>query len=184
MYDEFSKENKHECELVKQVVHEETVAMAFICNSIKDRYGHILSELHDDFIKKDDKYPKDMAEAYKLLDEHSDHKGHVDSMAAGAPHLAFAQTQRKLKCHKCGLPNYTVYNCPNCNKNKNERFKKHDNGKKFKKKVRFDKSTFKKQESFAQVKGRDKGKGKNTKNSPNANMGFAQPAEITNLTIE
>ena len=41
-----------------------------------------------------------------------------------------------------------------------------------------------KKESFAQVKGKDKGKGKNTKISHNANMGFAQPAEITKMSIE
>ena len=74
-----------------------------------------------------------MPSAYKLLDEHSDDKGYVDSSAVGAPHLAFAQIQRKLKCHKCGLPNYTVYNCPNCNKNKSDGYKKHDNGNKAKK---------------------------------------------------
>ena len=123
-----------------------------------------------------------MPSAYKLLEEHSNKSGYVDSDAAGAPHLVFAQTQKKLKCHKCGLPNYTVYNCPNCKKNKNEDYNKQGKGNK--KQVRFHKSTFKKQESFAQLKAKGKNKAKNNKTSHNANMGFAQPAEITNLTIE
>ena len=50
-FDQFIDENENEYEIVKQVVHDETVALAFISNSNKDKYGHILAELHDDFLK-------------------------------------------------------------------------------------------------------------------------------------
>ena len=66
-----------------------------------------------------------MNDMYKLLDEHSNDKKLIDPNGAGAPHLAFVQSSKgkfhggkQLKCHKCGLPNYTVYTCPNCNNNR------------------------------------------------------------------
>ena len=65
-----------------------------------------------------------MNDMYKLLDEHSNDKTIIDPYAAGAPHLAFVQSSKgkfhsnkKLKCWKCGLPNYTVYTCPDCDNN-------------------------------------------------------------------
>ena len=51
-FDQLIEENESEYEIVKQVVHDETVALAFISNSNKDKYGHIMAELHDDFLKK------------------------------------------------------------------------------------------------------------------------------------
>ena len=66
-----------------------------------------------------------MSAIYKLLDNQSNNKTNIDPNTAGAPHLVFAQTMasrvagnKQLKSHKCGLPNYTIYTCPNCN-NKN-----------------------------------------------------------------
>ena len=63
-----------------------------------------------------------MSAMYKLLGEHSNDKRSIDSTSVGSPHLAFVQTMasrvagnKQLKFHKCGLPNYTIYTCPNCN---------------------------------------------------------------------
>ena len=123
--DTFAKEHPEEFLEMKNALHEEMAALAFLANSNKHKYGHIIAELHDDYLKGNNHYPKNMNDMYKLLDEHSNDKKLIDPNGAGAPHLAFVQSSKgkfhggkQLKCHKCGLPNYTVYTCPNCNNNR------------------------------------------------------------------
>ena len=107
-------------------MHEETTALVLLANSNNHKYGHIIVELHDDYLKKNYYYPANMPAIYKLLDEHSNDKKAIDLHASEAPQLAFSQAttgkfqgNRQFKCHRCGLANYTIYTCPNCN-NKNK----------------------------------------------------------------
>ena len=54
--------------------HEETVALIFLANFNKNKYGHIIAKLHDDFLKNENHYSIDMSTIHKLLDEHSNDK--------------------------------------------------------------------------------------------------------------
>ena len=124
--DQFAKDNPKEFKEEENKLHEETTALVFLANSNKQKYGHIIAELHDDYLMGNNHYPSDVNAMYKLLDEHSNDKKAIDPSAAEAPHLAFAQAvtgkvqdNRQFKCHRCGLANYTIYTCPNCN-NKNK----------------------------------------------------------------
>ena len=108
--DTFEKENPEEFLEMENALHEEMAALALLANSNKHKYGHIIAELHDDYLKGNNHYPKNMNDMYKLLDEHSNDKKLIDPNGAGAPHLAFVQSTRgkfkgnkQLKCHKCGF---------------------------------------------------------------------------------
>ena len=121
--DQFAKDNPKELKEEENILHEETTAYAFLANSNKHKYSHIIAELPYDYLKGNNHYPGDVNAMYKLLDEYSNDEKAIDHNASGAPHLTFSQgstgkyqSNRQLKCHKCGLANYTVYTCPNCNK--------------------------------------------------------------------
>ena len=86
------KEHQVEFKTEKNKLHEETTVLSLLANSNKNKYGHIIAELHDDYLKKNNHYPADMSAMYKLFDEHSNDKKAINVNAAGAPHLVFAQT--------------------------------------------------------------------------------------------
>ena len=120
---QFEKGHPVEFKIEENKLHEEKIALALLANSNKDKYGHIVAELHDDYLKIESHYPADMSAMCKLSDEHSNDKKAIDPDSAGAPHLAFAQrsldtgpNNKQLKCRKCGLENYTIYTCPKYNK--------------------------------------------------------------------
>ena len=70
LIDQFAKDNPKEFKEIENLLHEETTALAFLANSNKQKYGHIIAELHDDYLKGNNHYPNNMNDMYKLLDEH------------------------------------------------------------------------------------------------------------------
>ena len=54
-----------------ELAHEVTVATGFLASSDRRRYGKILNDLENDWIKENNSnYPKDIASAYKILNEY------------------------------------------------------------------------------------------------------------------
>ena len=114
LVDQFAKDKPKEFKEIENLLHEETAALAFLANSNKQKFGHIIAEPHDDYIKGNNHFPKNMNAMYKLLVEHSWSTTFGVMQASKGKY----QGNRQLKCHKCGLANYTVYTCPNCIMNK------------------------------------------------------------------
>ena len=48
LLDTFAKDNPEEFLEIENALHEEMAALAFLANSNKQKYGHIMAELHDD----------------------------------------------------------------------------------------------------------------------------------------
>ena len=96
LIDQFAKDNPKEFKEIENALHEEMSALAFLANSNKQKYGHIIAELHDDYLKGNNHYPKNMNDMYKLLDEHSNDKNAIDPNAAGPPHLVFVQGSKGI----------------------------------------------------------------------------------------
>ena len=87
LIDQFAKDNPKEFKEIENALYEEMPTLAFLANFNKQKYGHIIAELHDDYLKGNNHYPKNMNDMYKLLDEHSNDKKIIDPNAAGSPHL-------------------------------------------------------------------------------------------------
>ena len=69
---------------VHEMAHDVTVATGFLASSDKRRYGKILNDLENDCIRAtNSNYPKDMAVAYKMLNEY--HTG-VKRLGSTAQH--------------------------------------------------------------------------------------------------
>ena len=107
LIDQFANDNPKEFKEVENLQHEETAALTFLANSNKQKYGHIIAELHDNYLKNNDHYPADMSTMYKLLDEYTNNKKAIYLNADGAPFLAFDQitvnrfpANKQLKCHR------------------------------------------------------------------------------------
>ena len=58
LIDQFAKDNPKEFKEIENALHEEMSALAFLANSNKQKYGHIIAELHDDYLKGNNHYPK------------------------------------------------------------------------------------------------------------------------------
>ena len=116
---------------------------------------------------------------YKLLGEHSNDKRSIDSTSVGSPHLLFLQGAQgnQLRCLKCGLINYTVYTCVNCNDR--TRFVKD----KPNKQAVFQKGSLKRRETKHLHK-LIKGKEVRARRSKPEGLGFVQVAESKKLTVE
>ena len=50
--DQFEKEHPTKFKTEENILHEETTALALLANSNEDKYGHIITELHDAYLKK------------------------------------------------------------------------------------------------------------------------------------
>ena len=168
--DDYADEQKE----LHELAHEVTVATGFLASSDRRRYGKILNDLENDCIKgNNSNYPKDMASAYKMLNEY--HTG-IKGSSNGVQHttqLAFAQT---LKCFNCGKLGFTIKTCPDCSRKNNFNTNKGNNTNKP------GKSDSKNQDkkSFAQVKEKSKAKPKKKqkKTQESAELGFMQLGSI------
>ena len=89
--------------------------MGFLIQADTRRYGMVLADLENDYMKGDTKYPLDMPSAYRFLDEFKLDKG-KDSHERSSTHIAFVQGNSEPECYTCGLAGYTKFTCPRCNK--------------------------------------------------------------------
>ena len=157
-----------------EMAHDVTVATGFLASSDKRRFGKILNDLENDCIKgNSSNYPKDMAAAYKMLNEyHTGIKG-LNNTAQQSTQLAFAQT---LKCYNCGKLGFTIKTCPNCSNKGVSNVTKFNNNKKT------GKPEAKKHEknTFAQVKEKPKVKPKKKQKvtQDTAELGFTQLGNV------
>ena len=99
---------------LNEVAHDVIVATGFLASSNRRRYGNIVNDLENDYIKGSaSNYPKNMASAYKILNEyHIGIKGSSNQVQQSTQ-LAFAQT---LKCYNCGKLGFTIKTCPDYSK--------------------------------------------------------------------
>ena len=101
------------------MARDRTLAISFLMSSDPRRYRQVIRDLE----KGENNYPKDIPSAFRLLNEYRTLGGNRDSQVPTSTHLTFAQqkgNKRKIECHGCGLPDYTIYNCPKCSKDKNK----------------------------------------------------------------
>ena len=96
--------------------HDQYIAMGFLRQADSRRYGMVLADLDNDYMKGDTNYPLDMPSAYRFLDEFKLDKSGRDSHERSSTHIAFVQGNSEPECYTCGLPGYTKFNCPRCNK--------------------------------------------------------------------
>ena len=107
--------------------------MGFLAQADDRRYGIVLADSENDYMKGDVNYPLDMPSAYRFLDEFRLDKSGKEGHERSSTHLAFSQSNSELECFNCGLPGYTKHNCPKCNKipgKKPTKFKEKPKGKK------------------------------------------------------
>ena len=52
---------------VKAAVKDEHLACAFLLGSDKKRFGELIEDLENDFVQKNDKFPKTLVDAHNLL---------------------------------------------------------------------------------------------------------------------
>ena len=90
--------------------------MDFLRQADSRRYGIVLADLENDYMKGDTNYPLDIPSAYRFLDEFKLDKSGKESHKSISAHIAFAQGYSEPECYGCGLPAYTKINCPRCNK--------------------------------------------------------------------
>ena len=145
--------------------------MGFLKQADNRRYGMVLADLENDYMKGDTNYPLDMPSAYMFLDEFKLDKSGRDSHERSSTHIAFVQGNSELECYTCGLAGYTKYNCPKCNKQTSK--KPFDANRTSKPNPRFKPSGKKFQKNFAQMDGR-----KNRKKAEKPALGFVQLGEV------
>ena len=105
-----------EKEEVDQRAHDQCIAMGFLKQADSRSYGMVLADLEYDYMKGNTNYPLDMSSAYRLLDEFKLDKSGKDSHERSSTHIAFVQGNSEPECYTCGLPGYTKFKCPRCNK--------------------------------------------------------------------
>ena len=57
LLDRFAEDNPDDFLEMENALHEEMAALAFLANSNKHKYGHIIAELHDDYIEREQSLP-------------------------------------------------------------------------------------------------------------------------------
>ena len=116
-FDDLDDENQLKA---KAMARDRTLAISFIMSSDPRRYKQVVRDLENDFLKGKDNYPKDVPTAYKLLNEYRIYGITRDSQVPSSTNLVFPQhkERKKIACNSCGLPDYTIYNCPRCSKNR------------------------------------------------------------------
>ena len=56
--------------MIETTSREIYLACAFVINSDLRRYGRLIEELENDYMKGNDNYPRNMVKAYQLLNEY------------------------------------------------------------------------------------------------------------------
>ena len=176
-FDDLDDENQLKA---KAMARDRTLAISFIMSSDPRRYKQVVRDLENDFLKGKNNYPKDVPTAYKLLNEYRTYGISRDSQVPSSTNLAFPQhkERKKIACNSCGLPDYTIYNCPRCSKNRDNL----KNALKGKDPQRYKNVNYHKNNSSHQKKGKptfaqlksDKPPKKQGKPKDDPNLGFVQ----------
>ena len=111
-----------ELKMIETTAREIYLSCAFVINSDLKRYGHLIEELENDYTKGNDNYPRNMVNAYQLLNEYNQWNPRVTLPESSG--FAFSQQgnnksaqrttewKKKATCHNCGQKGHIRPECP------------------------------------------------------------------------
>ena len=80
-----------EKEEIDKKAHDQYIAMGFLRQADSRRYGIVLADLENDYMKGDTNYPLDMPSAYRFLDEFKLYKLGKESHERSSTDIALVQ---------------------------------------------------------------------------------------------
>ena len=123
----YEKLTVYDCETIDSLARYTYLSVVFLKHVDMRMYGPLVQDLDNDFVKVQDSYPKQLVQAYLMLNDYK-FSGTVVGVVSNG--VAFSQSSVddgdfEKECFICRRKGYTIYTCPGCkfkrNKNKNEK---------------------------------------------------------------
>ena len=100
-HDDLRQLTNREKKAVDLEAHNRYISCGFLIKANDNRYGHVTTNLENDYMKGNDYYPKNMPDAYKYLNEFNTGNSGKESYSRHSNHLAFIykEIQRIVEKH-------------------------------------------------------------------------------------